>query len=366
MRLGVVVSAVILVALIASPLHLSELPPPQISPAEAVEVPQEESMPGDEQDPAIPDAETDPIEMSAETLRQDVPVEAPAQAVTKPPVRPYDSPPQDLDTINTLTRASLINILCIGSPPLRSTSGTGILVGSDGTILTNAHIGQYVLLADSGLSVTCTARIGSPAMAEWPLETVFLPPKWAQEHARSLTETLAKGTGEEDYAILRVVRDVGDTHELPYLPIDSRQDALTEGSLVLAAYPAEFMSGADVQRFLYAQSTFVTIRDIYTFSSGTLDVVSLGSNPLAQQGSSGGALVNPWGYLIGIITTTTVGDTTGERDLRAITLGHVERSLSSYRLSLAEMISREPSTLLTATQSTSRAADSLKAALVTH
>ena len=366
MRLGIVVSAVILVILIASPLPLSELPLPEISPKQAVEMPREETIMSNEHVSAKPEADADPLGTPAEAPHPDVPLEAPAQAIAKQPVRPYDSPPQDLDAINALTRASLINILCIGSPPLRSTSGTGILVGPDGTVLTNAHIGQYVLLADSGLSVTCTARIGSPAMAEWPLETVFLPPKWAEKHARSLTEPLSKGTGEEDYAVLRVVREASDSRGLPYLATDERQEALTEGSLVLAAYPAEFMSGADVQRFLHAQSTYVTIQNIYTFSSGTLDVVSLGSNPLAQQGSSGGALVNPWGYLIGVITTTTVGDTTGERDLRAITVGHIERSLASYGLSLAEMISREPSALLTATQTTSEAAAALKAALSTR
>ena len=40
-------------------------------------------------------------------------------------------------------------------------------------------------------------------------------------------------------------------------------------------------------------------------------------------------MVNAWGRLIGIITTTSEGKTTAERDLRAITLSYINSDLAA-------------------------------------
>ena len=66
-----------------------------------------------------------------------------------------------------------------------------------------------------------------------------------------------------------------------------------------------------------------------TFGTNSADVISLGGTIQAQAGSSGGAIVNAWGRLIGIITTTSEGATTAERDLRAVTLGYINRDLAT-------------------------------------
>ena len=50
---------------------------------------------------------------------------------------------------------------------------------------------------------------------------------------------------------------------------------------------------------------------------------------MAQGGASGGAVVNQWGSLVGIIVTSSTGDTTAERDLRAVTMSHVNASVAS-------------------------------------
>ena len=56
---------------------------------------------------------------------------------------------------------------------------------------------------------------------------------------------------------------------------------------------------------------------------------SLGGVIEAQSGSSGGAVVNAWGRLIGLISTTSEGDTTDARDLRAVTLSYINRDLAA-------------------------------------
>lgn len=51
-------------------------------------------------------------------------------------------------------------------------------------------------------------------------------------------------------------------------------------------------------------------------------------------------MVNIWGRMVGIIVTTSEGETTAERDLRAITLAHVDRSLRAHEgVGLADFLS---------------------------
>ena len=60
----------------------------------------------------------------------------------------------------------------------------------------------------------------------------------------------------------------------------------------------------------------------------------------AQSGSSGGAIVNAWGRLVGLITTTSEGETTGERELRGNSIAYVERDLRTQTgLGIAELLS---------------------------
>ncbi|HEX2615611.1 MAG TPA: hypothetical protein VHL10_08955, partial [Nitrososphaera sp.] len=59
-----------------------------------------------------------------------------------------------------------------------------------------------------------------------------------------------------------------------------------------------------------------------------VDVISLGGTVVSQGGSSGGAVVRTYdGKLAGIVATATAGETTAERDLRAITIGYINRNL---------------------------------------
>jgi hypothetical protein len=73
------------------------------------------------------------------------------------------------------------------------------------------------------------------------------------------------------------------------------------------------------------------VQQLYTFNDPShVDLVSLGGTVVAQSGSSGGAVVSAQsGALMGLITTESQGTTTASRDLHAITLAHINRSLMS-------------------------------------
>ena len=92
-------------------------------------------------------------------------------------------------------------------------------------------------------------------------------------------------------------------------------------------------------------SSAATIGKLLTFGTGNVDAMSLGGIIEAQSGSSGGAVVNPWGRLIGMITTTSDGATTAERDLRAVTLSYINTDIRAQTgLDLSGFLQKDPRT----------------------
>ena len=249
--------------------------------------------------------------------------------------------------IHTLVREALVNILCIASPesPVSSISGSGVVIDDRGTILTNAHIAQVLLVADIPRrhSVSCAIRTGSPARDAYFGELVYLSPRWVLENTSAIATPNPTGTGKDDFALLRVSESSHPSRPLPehfpHLPLSYEEPK--KGEVVIAAgYPASFLSGAGIQSGLVALSTVSPIREVYTFFETTLDVLSLGGVPLAQQGASGGAVVNASGSLVGLVVTSSLEGDTRERDLRAITLAHVERSFfDQHGISFSALLS---------------------------
>jgi len=268
-----------------------------------------------------------------------VPVQKPA-AQQEPDNRvlriqnPYPFAPVPFEAIDTIARPSLVNILCA---PLRAgsfspISGSGVIIDQRGVILTNAHVAQYVLLAQSlRVNLTCAIRTGAPATPRWSSEILYIPPVWVEEHAHEVAMAKPAGTGEHDYALLRITGSLDGVPlptAFPYLPVDTREAIGFQGDQVLAvSYPAEFLASA-AQFNTYPASSVTTIGRLITFGTKTIDVISLGGIVGAQGGSSGGAVVNAWGQLVGLLSTTSEGETTAERDLRAITLSYLSRDLA--------------------------------------
>ena len=241
------------------------------------------------------------------------------------------------DDLNTQTRSALVNILCLSQGGnIHSISGSGVFVDSRGVILTNAHIGQLFLLKDypSKDFVDCTIRIGSPAQPTYRAVLLYLPPAWVTDNASQITVQQAKGTGQNDYAFLLVTGTTGPDSlppSFPHLPMVIAEPDINVGEF-LAAYPAGFLDGSNIEKNLYVSSAYAAVKELFTFGNGReIDLVSVGGTVVSQGGSSGGAMVRTQdGKLQGIIVTATSADTTSQRDLRAITLAHIDRSLVSH------------------------------------
>ena len=247
---------------------------------------------------------------------------------------PYTFGTRSFDEINVSTRAALVNILCMprSGGTFRPTSGSGVLIDPRGVILTNAHVAQYVLLAsDQRVNLSCIIRGKSPASPMWNAEVLYIPSIWVNDHAQDLNAERAKSTGEHDYALLHITSNVDDSptaSPVSFLPVESREKITFPGdSVLVAAYPAEFVGGAIATNNLYSVSSVTTIKQLLTFETGAVDLFSVGGVLEAQSGSSGGAVVNAWNYLVGIVTTTSDGATTAERDLHVTTLDYINRDI---------------------------------------
>ncbi|HVY73050.1 MAG TPA: trypsin-like peptidase domain-containing protein [Candidatus Paceibacterota bacterium] len=260
-----------------------------------------------------------------------------AQAITPASVAlPAALPPSlSQSVVNEKARAALVNILCItkGGGYLNPISGSGVMIATGGIVLTNAHVGQYFLLRDYIVkdNVTCTIRTGSPAHETYTAKLLYLPPAWIDANASQLTAAEGEGTGENDYAFL-IITAMADGSALPQtVPALSMtvNEPFRGEPILIASYPAQYLEGITIEMNLYISSALTTVQDIFAFTdAGTPDLMSVGNTIVSQAGSSGGAVVRIQdGALQGIVSTATEGNSTSARELHAITLSHIDRSL---------------------------------------
>ena len=235
--------------------------------------------------------------------------------------------------LNQKIREAVINIFCLSGSGSFSYPGSasGVIIDERGIILTNAHIAQYFLLKDypSPGNIECTIRTGSPAKPEYRGELLFMPTVWVEENKKTLKLKTSYSTGEHDYALIRITESTNSALTLPgtfpFLAVDVGTSRLRHNEpLMLGGYPAGFLSGFSITKDLWLISTVSSIHDIYTFRADTPDVIAVKGAPIAQEGSSGGVFVDfVTGKLLGIITTRTAGETTEERELRALSLHYI-------------------------------------------
>jgi hypothetical protein len=198
-------------------------------------------------------------------------------------------------------------------------------------------VGIYSLFSTNNTTpgeANCVARAGSPAVYAYDLEPVYVTRTWVAQYADKLFNEKLSGTGAGDYMILK--RKVyGDPltikmAPLAYITPDVTLGAIIPKDVVLGAgYPAEFLGVESVENNLTYAASFITVGNALTFGTDTPDTFTLPGTILARAGISGGPVVDAWGALVGIMSTSTREGTTAERTLRTISLDYINRDLIS-------------------------------------
>ena len=272
----------------------------------------------------------------ATTTKKDIkPVTKKPTATTTEIVKPVmPEVVTDFAVINTNARKTIVNILCTTKyGDLSPISGTGVIINPDGLILTNAHIGQYFLLKDFREKdyLKCIGRTGSPAYPKYNLELVYISQNWVRANKALLKDQNPKGTGEDDFAFLKITGMIDGSvmPKLNYIEPNTSEIINIGEPVLLASYPAGFLGGISILQDLSLTSAVTAIQDVFTFKEGTIDVISVGGTVVSQKGSSGGLVVDKNTSLIGIIATSSDGDTTSSRGLNAITLAYINRTMET-------------------------------------
>ncbi len=298
--------------IVISDVILPELPLPIIATSTSATTTKKELSP------------TKPKQPVSHTTTTSVPI-----PVTRPTEPSYSS--ADLDTSAMTLRAALVNIVCYApvGGPLHSITGSGVIIDSKGIILTNAHIAQYFLLFDRGIS--CTIRSGNPASDRYKAALIYIPEPWLRANSKVLTTQNPTGNGEHDFALLAITKSATSAPlpvEHPSIPL-ATDSSRVGTAIVIASYGAQFLQSAQVQSSLFPIVVFGSVKDVYTFASTTVDVLALGGSAAAQEGSSGGGVAGGASTLLGTITTSTIVGDTSTRSLDAITASYIRGAYAS-------------------------------------
>lgn len=231
---------------------------------------------------------------------------------------------------------AVVNIFCTFTTPeyIRTTTGTGFFIDTDGVILTNAHVAQFLLLeATDKYGVTdCIVRSGNPAAPKYRADLLYISPTWVRENAAEMQKSAPVGTGERDYALLYVKKTVDNTPLPAQFPALAFDDSLLtlgarESKITAAGYPATELLKHGASTPLIPREATSSISELYTFGSGYADVFAIRGSVVGAEGASGGPVLNSTGKVIGMIATRGDDETDGAGSLRAITLSHINRTM---------------------------------------
>lgn len=230
-------------------------------------------------------------------------------------------------------KKSVVNIYCtrLFGNKIQKITGSGVVIDPSGIIITNAHVAEYFLLAENGNDTNCYIRTGSPAVSNYKAELIYLPTEWINSNKNNLTLQTLTGTGKDDYALLFITsktRTDAGGYPFDYLT-PSDKELTKDQNIFVAGYPAGFSDVKILDNALYELTKTTTVTRVSGFSGGNVDVINTGGTTVAEHGSSGGAVVDESGNLTALIVATSIDNYSGDKNIQAITLPYIKRSIKN-------------------------------------
>jgi S1-C subfamily serine protease len=154
---------------------------------------------------------------------------------------------------------------------------------------------------------------------------MYISPKWVYANADLLTQTNPVGTGQYDFALLAVTGSANSAALPPIFPsVSLSTESPSIGTPVtIASYGAQYLPPSQIKSGLFPTIVSDTVRDVFTYAVNSVDIFELGGSAAAQEGSSGGGVVNDKGSLVGMLTTSSLDANTSIRTLDAITASYI-------------------------------------------
>jgi len=240
------------------------------------------------------------------------------------------------NTILGSTEDAVVNILCTSQSGnlITVSTGSGVIVDPRGIILTNAHVAQDLLFTDPSNPPVkdCTVRQGHLISSLYKVSVLYIPLTWAQANKGLDEDQSPEGTGQGDYALLAITKSAtGDPmpSSFPYIsPVTAYRDPTGENVLAVA-YPAESVQG-NIEAGVPEKYAQTDIQMTFTLDGTGADVFQTGTNAVAQRGSSGGAVIDKNGDLLGLIVSVqNPSIASGAEALEAISVPYIFQNLNS-------------------------------------
>jgi len=202
------------------------------------------------------------------------PKKAPIIKEKEPDESPKSNPTHKIEDV-------VVNIVCSQNQGnlINVSTGSGVLIDPKGVVITNAHVGQFVLLEDqseSKNSMKCAVYRENIPTFGYTADILHISPDWIEQNFNLINSENPRGTGEFDYALLYITGNTNPAFKkpaiFPYSEI-SLDEEYEKGTRVdVAGYPGAPQNIIDIARSGQLKQDNVSIEDVFTFNKNTIDI----------------------------------------------------------------------------------------------
>jgi hypothetical protein len=252
------------------------------------------------------------------------------------------------DNIYTNSKQNVVNIFCVATKGnmVSISTGSGVIISEKGYILTNSHVAENFLIPGKD----CSIRQGEIASDKYKASLVYINENWLKKNASVLFSQSARGTGEDDFALLSINSKIdGSNFNSNISHTNVNQTELTEqnrgNKILIAGYPAGTLGALSLRKYLNFVADVNNISNVFTLDGTHVDVFDTEATKVGQHGSSGGGIFNAENNLVGLIVS--VSDESGNAKISALTTTYISRALKKETgKTLTEFLNTDKNILL--------------------